>query len=166
MSAELSGDRAIEQLREDYPAIYNAVYAMIAKVVAQGLAEADDCGDELAGMLIDLKRYEGHMLDGARYGGPTGYHNQHAIDPAIGVLYGAGPALDATVALVIDAPKLLAEVVRLRADLAEVVAALKVAVNEADAWHDDAHGGPIPDDQMNGTNFGEVRAVLAKHGGE
>lgn len=59
-----------------------------------------------------------------------------------------------------------AEIARLRAERDDLVRALRSAVAQADGWHDDEYGGPVADDTEEcGMEFGEVRAILAKHEG-
>lgn len=107
-------------------------------------------------MGIDLEKYEGHTP------GPWTKHsdlNGPLVRDANGALVTAY-LTTANAALVTDAPALLAEVVRLRADLAEAVQTLeaieiaaRMRFSPADILDENS---PIREG---------MRAVLAKHGG-
>lgn len=111
--------------------------------------------------MIDVTKYEGHTTSMTASVGINGRPRVSA-----GRMIIARFARYADAVLFADSPELLAEVVRLRAELAEAVAALRVAAAMADECHDGEWGCPVPDDYLAGpTGFRDVRAVLAKHGG-
>jgi hypothetical protein len=101
--------------------------------------------------MIDVKKYEGRVPDPWEITS-AGYIKSGDRHVADVLLTGAGNSTEreATRALLVDAPDLLAEVVRLRAELAEVVAALQASRTSLLPAHMVA---------------ARIDAVLAKHGG-
>lgn len=112
-------------------------------------------------MSIDLTKYEGHasaeewnaFVRSKNTPVLTNFGLDGKVD-VVGVWLVVGPDRE----LLADSPKLLAEVKRLRADLAEATDALQYAIGQADAWFDDSWGGQLETRQMD-----SARAVLAKH---
>ncbi len=122
-------------------------------------------------MEIDLEKYAGHTpgpwrlaknrhttTDGRTWGWVT-YGDASSV-PGVNATWQYGETAHANCRLIADAPALLAEVVRLRADLAEAVQTLEAIEIAARMRFSPAD---ILDE--NSTIREEMRAVLAKHGG-